>query len=299
MTSAGPPLLAVSNTVAGPPSAISAPTTSDRVRSPSSPTVNTSSMTMATAARFGWNTTRHSTSSGTTTASTPSGKRLRAARGKAATKARTPMSGVRPVILCSRRGSTSRATKAIRARTMSTSGARSSPCHPDPPRTTRRTVTARNAEATFVAWPERTGRILAGHRPAPLDPQNEMGDGKGFWRPTIRGVRWPDAAERSPAGGDLSAEETVMRSLARWCVRHRLALLGIWLMVLVGTLLGQSALGSHYATGTTLTGTPSAAAANLLQRAVPGQSGDTAQIVFQTKTGTVRAPAVQKQIQTM
>src|SRR3982074_411291 len=84
-------------------------------------------------------------------------------------------------------------------------------------------------------------------------------------------VRWPDAAERSPAGGDLSAEETVMRSLARWCVRHRLAVLGIWLMVLVGTFLGQSALGSHYATGTTLTGTPSAAAANLLQRAVPGQ----------------------------
>src|ERR1700730_17807446 len=90
-----------------------------------------------------------------------------------------------------------------------------------------------------------------------------------------------------------------MRSLARWCVRHRLAVLGIWLMVLVGTFLGQSALGSHYATGTTLTGTPSAAAANLLQPAVPGQSGDTDQIVFQTKTGTVRAPAVQKQIQTM
>jgi RND superfamily putative drug exporter len=90
-----------------------------------------------------------------------------------------------------------------------------------------------------------------------------------------------------------------MRSLARWCVRHRLAVLGIWLMVLVGTFLGQSALGSHYATGTTLTGTPSAAAANLLQRAVPGQSGDTEQIVFQTKTGTVSAPAVQKQIQTM
>ena len=70
-------------------------------------------------------------------------------------------------------------------------------------------------------------------------------------------------------------------------------------MVLVGTFFGQSALGSHYASGTTLSGTPSAAAASLLQRAVPGQSGDTEQIVFQTKTGTVHAPAVQKQIQTM
>jgi RND superfamily putative drug exporter len=90
-----------------------------------------------------------------------------------------------------------------------------------------------------------------------------------------------------------------MRSLARWCVRHRLIVLGIWLMVLLGTFLGQSATGSHYASGTTLSGTPSAAAASLLQRAVPGQSGDTEQIVFQTKTGTVNAPGVQKQIQTM
>ena len=90
-----------------------------------------------------------------------------------------------------------------------------------------------------------------------------------------------------------------MRSLARWCVRHRLVVLGIWLMVLVGTFFGQSALGSHYASGTTLSGTPSAAAASLLQRAVPGQSGDTEQIVFQAKTGTVHAPAVQKQIQAM
>jgi len=66
-----------------------------------------------------------------------------------------------------------------------------------------------------------------------------------------------------------------MRSLARWCVRHRLAVLGLWLMVLAGAFLGQSVLGSHYATSTTLSGTPSAAAASLLQRAVPGQSGDT------------------------
>jgi RND superfamily putative drug exporter len=90
-----------------------------------------------------------------------------------------------------------------------------------------------------------------------------------------------------------------MRSIARWCVRHRLVVIGLWLMVLAGTFLGQSATGSHYAQGTTLSGTPSAAAASLLQRAVPGQSGDTEQIVFQTKSGTVNSPAVQAQIQTM
>ncbi len=90
-----------------------------------------------------------------------------------------------------------------------------------------------------------------------------------------------------------------MRSLARWCARHRLVVLGIWLMVLAGAFLGQSATGSHYAQGTTLSGTPSAAAASLLQRAVPGQSGDTEQIVFQSKTGTVQSAAVRNQINTM
>ena len=90
-----------------------------------------------------------------------------------------------------------------------------------------------------------------------------------------------------------------MRSIARWCVRHRLVVVGIWLLVLAGTFLGQSATGTHYATSTTLSGTPSAAAANLLQQAVPGQSGDTEQVVFQTKTGTVNNPAVLAQIQSM
>jgi RND superfamily putative drug exporter len=94
-------------------------------------------------------------------------------------------------------------------------------------------------------------------------------------------------------------EEIVMRTIARWCLRHRFTVVGIWLVVLVGTFFVQSATGSHYATSTSLSGTPSAAAANLLQRAVPGQSGDTEQIVFQTRTGTVGTPAVETSIQAM
>jgi hypothetical protein len=39
-----------------------------------------------------------------------------------------------------------------------------------------------------------------------------------------------------------------MRPLAR-CVRHRLVVPGIWLMVLADAFFGQSALGSHYAIG--------------------------------------------------
>ena len=90
-----------------------------------------------------------------------------------------------------------------------------------------------------------------------------------------------------------------MRIVARWCVTHRLVVVGLWLAVLAATFLGSSVTGSNYATSTTLSGTPSAAAAQLLQQAVPGQSGDTEQIVFQAKTGTVDNPAVQAQITTM
>jgi RND superfamily putative drug exporter len=90
-----------------------------------------------------------------------------------------------------------------------------------------------------------------------------------------------------------------MRSLAHWCFRHRILTVGIWLLVLLGTFFGQSVTGSHYATGTRLSGTPSAAAANLLQQSVPSQSGDSERIVFETKSSQVNAPGPQSSIQTM
>src|SRR3984957_2093151 len=90
-----------------------------------------------------------------------------------------------------------------------------------------------------------------------------------------------------------------MHVVARWCATHRLVVVGLWLLVLAATFLGRSAAGSNYPQSTTLSGTPSAAAANLLQQAVPGQSGDTEQIVFQTNTGTVDNPAVKSQITAM
>jgi RND superfamily putative drug exporter len=90
-----------------------------------------------------------------------------------------------------------------------------------------------------------------------------------------------------------------MRPLARWCLRHRLAVSGMWLIVLVATFFIQSVTGSHYATSTKLSGTPSAGAASLLQQAAPSQSGDSEQIVFQTKARTVDSPAVRADIQAM
>jgi putative drug exporter of the RND superfamily len=83
-----------------------------------------------------------------------------------------------------------------------------------------------------------------------------------------------------------------MRSVARWCVRHRLAVLAAWIVVLAAAFFGQSATGSNYSAGAQLSGTPSAQAASLLQRAAPSVSGDVERIVFESKTGPVTSRAV-------
>src|ERR1700719_3481194 len=90
-----------------------------------------------------------------------------------------------------------------------------------------------------------------------------------------------------------------MRVVARWCYQHRFVVLGRWIVVLAATFLGASSTGSNYSASTQLSGTPSARAAALLQRAAPSVAGDTEQIVFQTKTGHVTDPAVRTQIQQM
>ncbi len=90
-----------------------------------------------------------------------------------------------------------------------------------------------------------------------------------------------------------------MRSVARWCYQRRFLVLGAWIVVLAAAFFGASSTGSNYAAGTQLSGTPSAQAAALLQRAAPSVSGDTETIVFQTKTGHVTDPAVRTQIQQM
>jgi putative drug exporter of the RND superfamily len=90
-----------------------------------------------------------------------------------------------------------------------------------------------------------------------------------------------------------------MRSVARWCYQHRFLVLGAWIVVLAAAFFGASSTGSTYAAGTQLSGTPSAQAAALLQRAAPSVAGDTETIVFQAKTGHVTDPAVRTQIQQM
>jgi RND superfamily putative drug exporter len=90
-----------------------------------------------------------------------------------------------------------------------------------------------------------------------------------------------------------------MPRLARWCLAHRRIVVTGWLLLLVGAVFIQSSTGSNYSASNRLSGTQSATAQSLLQRAAPSVSGDTEQIVIATKTGAVRQPAVQSSVKAM
>src|ERR1700724_3919017 len=94
-------------------------------------------------------------------------------------------------------------------------------------------------------------------------------------------------------------KETLMRSLARWCVRHRHVVLVAWLFAAALAVVVQSSTGSSYASGTKLSGTQSAQAASLLAQAAPSVAGDTERVVIAVKQGTVTDPQVRARVDPM
>ena len=83
-----------------------------------------------------------------------------------------------------------------------------------------------------------------------------------------------------------------MSALARWCFRHRLAVIAAWVLVLIGLGALSQAVKSDYNNSFSLPGTDSTTAQQLLANAVPAQAGDSDTIVWQISRGTVRDPAV-------
>ena len=83
-----------------------------------------------------------------------------------------------------------------------------------------------------------------------------------------------------------------MSALARWCFRHRRAVIAAWVLVLVGLGALSQAVKSDYNNSFSLPGTDSTTAQQLLANAVPAQAGDSDTIVWQVRHGTVRDPAV-------
>ena len=90
-----------------------------------------------------------------------------------------------------------------------------------------------------------------------------------------------------------------MASFARWCFRHRRAVLAIWLIALIGSFGVSKLTGSAYSNSNSLSGTDSAKAQQVLTANFPAQAGDSDQIVVQAKQGTLRSPAAETAVTSM
>ncbi|MCO6003648.1 MMPL family transporter [Actinoallomurus purpureus] len=88
-----------------------------------------------------------------------------------------------------------------------------------------------------------------------------------------------------------------MSALARWCHRHRLAVVLLWLAALAGLGVLSQTVGSAYKDSFSLPGTESTKALQLLQKSAPAQSGDSATVVWRAPAGgTVRDDAVRRKM---
>ncbi|MFI9719462.1 MMPL family transporter [Streptomyces sp. NPDC052396] len=84
-----------------------------------------------------------------------------------------------------------------------------------------------------------------------------------------------------------------MTSLARWCLRHRLVVIVLWLLALAGTTAAATLAGSAYSDDYRVPGTESSRATALLERQFPGKGSENT-IVWHTDQGSVRATQVKR-----
>ncbi|WP_428957572.1 MMPL family transporter [Streptomyces sp. cg35] len=85
--------------------------------------------------------------------------------------------------------------------------------------------------------------------------------------------------------------------MARWCYRHRLVVLVLWLGALFGLGAAGTTAGTDYANVFSLPDTDSKTAHDQLTKAFPERSGDTDTVVWKTDEGSVRDPAVRSRIE--
>ncbi|MFD4033544.1 MMPL family transporter [Streptomyces sp. NPDC058637] len=85
-----------------------------------------------------------------------------------------------------------------------------------------------------------------------------------------------------------------MAAIARWCLRHRLAAVLIWLLALGGAATAAGFAGSAYSNDYEVPGTESGRAGELLQGGFTDLGGDTDTVVWHTEGPTVRATDVER-----
>ncbi|MER7919778.1 MULTISPECIES: MMPL family transporter [unclassified Streptomyces] len=89
-----------------------------------------------------------------------------------------------------------------------------------------------------------------------------------------------------------------MAALARWCVRHRLIAVLLWLCAFGGATAAASVAGTSYSNDYSVPGTESGRAAQLLHDGFPGLGGDSDTVVWHTAKGTVRTAGVEQSMTT-
>ncbi|MFF2013792.1 MMPL family transporter [Streptomyces sp. NPDC058195] len=87
-----------------------------------------------------------------------------------------------------------------------------------------------------------------------------------------------------------------MAAIARWCIRHRLLTVLVWLFALGGTAAAAGLAGSAYSNDYNVPGTESGRATELLKSGFTDLGGDTDTLVWHTSDSTVRADDVRQKM---
>src|SRR4051812_36640075 len=115
-------------------------------------------------------------------------------------------------------------------------------------------------------------------------------------RPPARAAP-PNLLRRTWGTNRPSKELLSVAALARWCYRHRLVVLLLWVGALFGLGFSASTAGTDYANVFSLPNTDSKRAYDLMEKAFPESAGDTDTVVWKVGSGTVRDQAVRSRIQ--
>ncbi|MFD9465181.1 MMPL family transporter [Streptomyces sp. NPDC060027] len=85
--------------------------------------------------------------------------------------------------------------------------------------------------------------------------------------------------------------------MARWCYRHRLVVLLLWVGALFGLGFAATTAGTDYANVFSLPNTDSKRAYDQMEKAFPNSAGDTDTVVWKVDEGSVRDASVRSRIQ--
>lgn len=88
-----------------------------------------------------------------------------------------------------------------------------------------------------------------------------------------------------------------MAVLARWCYRHRLVVVLLWVGALLGLGTAASGAGTNYANVFSLPDTDSKRAYDLMEKAFPERAGDTDTVVWKVEDGSVRDASVRSRME--